>query len=451
MDELAAAPSDTPGREGSSFAYNEEKELEHQRLWFFAVENERKRVAKELHDEILPSFARLTRNVEANCRTQIAEILVNELHATVASFRDLLGELHPVDLEELGLLAALDNICRRYSRKSGLCIIFIETIIELELDKLQALCIYRAMQLVLRMFVSSENDILTVRCARAGEENLISVRCIDRHVSSAAWLSWAREDFVFFEDCIAIAGAEFELDSRRNEEFPCDLLLYARKASKGQSVCNRFCKQEHPDLELANQALTTERQKIEKDIDTLIMPYFERLKKLSTACEPAFKREFNERLQEISRSLRAMISEFHPPLLFKLGFSNSIASLLEGFRLSSKIETSLQCDLASENTSLSQEAQFEIYRVVQEALNNIEKHAGASLVRVSINQIADRLILRIEDNGRGFQQNGNILSRGIKNMKERAREIGASLSIQPALSFKNGTMVSLKLRTDRTC
>jgi signal transduction histidine kinase len=93
---------------------------------FKAIEAERRRVAKDLHDEILPALARLIRSIQglnsnSNHSDETNSQIVENLHDTVAAFRDLLGELHPVDLEELGLVPALSNLCciGRFKRRCG--------------------------------------------------------------------------------------------------------------------------------------------------------------------------------------------------------------------------------------------------------------------------------------------------------------------------------------------
>src|SRR5262245_54266165 len=125
---------------------------------FKAIENEKRRVAKELHDEILPSLARLIRSVQTFTDTDRVSLLVDELHHTVSTFRDLLGELHAFDLEELGLVPALSNLCARYKRLTVKTIVFNEESEECGLSDLQQLSLYRAMQLALKIFSESDND-----------------------------------------------------------------------------------------------------------------------------------------------------------------------------------------------------------------------------------------------------------------------------------------------------
>ena len=82
-----------------------------------------------------------------------------------------------------------------------------------------------------------------------------------------------------------------------------------------------------------------------------------------------------------------------------------------------------------------------VYRVVQEALHNSEKHSGATRVKVSVRQSPDRLVAEIEDNGRGFQVDkqgrpsrgtGRSTGLGLLGIRERAGIAGGSLTIDSA-------------------
>ncbi len=84
--------------------------------------------------------------------------------------------------------------------------------------------------------------------------------------------------------------------------------------------------------------------------------------------------------------------------------------------------------------------QNEMYRIVQESVSNTLKHSGAKTITIKIEKESDKIYLEVCDNGKGFQ-NGNHLGFGIKNMKERARLIGANLKIETA--YLSGTKVSL--------
>ena len=92
----------------------------------------------------------------------------------------------------------------------------------------------------------------------------------------------------------------------------------------------------------------------------------------------------------------------------------------------------------------SPRAQAELLRIVQEALNNVRKHADATLVRVEADSHGGRLRVRVSDNGRGFdpavvQSSGY----GLRSMAERAEGVGASLRVDTRL--QDGTRVEVLL------
>lgn len=83
-----------------------------------------------------------------------------------------------------------------------------------------------------------------------------------------------------------------------------------------------------------------------------------------------------------------------------------------------------------------------IYRIIQEAVNNSLKYASADETEVNISKKENHCIIEIADNGIGFDQDATELGNGLNNMKKRAREINGSLHIK---SSKKGTSISLKL------
>jgi signal transduction histidine kinase len=90
---------------------------------------------------------------------------------------------------------------------------------------------------------------------------------------------------------------------------------------------------------------------------------------------------------------------------------------------------------------LSARMQAEILRVVQEALNNVRKHADATVVRVEAMVDDEGLTMSVTDNGRGFRPQETTRGFGLSSMRERAELIGATLEIETAAS--NGTRVRL--------
>jgi signal transduction histidine kinase len=108
--------------------------------------------------------------------------------------------------------------------------------------------------------------------------------------------------------------------------------------------------------------------------------------------------------------------------------------------------TGVQIDLhiAEPAESISNDTGAQILRIAQEALNNIEQHAGAKHVSVSLSQQSDKLRLEITDDGRGFTDDEVTDERfGLTGMRERAEMIGGELKVVSQIG--QGTKVSLLL------
>jgi signal transduction histidine kinase len=98
---------------------------------------------------------------------------------------------------------------------------------------------------------------------------------------------------------------------------------------------------------------------------------------------------------------------------------------------------------------LSPETQTKIYRILQESLNNIGKHAGATQVSMTLNTMEGKLVMEVADNGKGFKVE-EVLARpgldrglGLTAMLERVRQIGGALEI--ASQTGQGTRIRLTL------
>ena len=83
---------------------------------------------------------------------------------------------------------------------------------------------------------------------------------------------------------------------------------------------------------------------------------------------------------------------------------------------------------------LDDEAKIALYRIAQEALTNVERHSGATEVRIDLRGHRRGATLRIADNGRGMQKSGSAASPGLglRNMQERMEQLGGSIEIRQA-------------------
>lgn len=137
-----------------------------------------------------------------------------------------------------------------------------------------------------------------------------------------------------------------------------------------------------------------------------------------------------KQLSESVDELRGLLLGLRPPMLEEMGLFKALESHLKSFSKKTDVQVSLL--LPDEPPALSRNAQINLFRIIQEALNNTEKHAGASRVTVAIEVTPRKLYLSIRDDGRGFasrkaHDKPNRL--GIASMRERAELLGGSLEI----------------------
>jgi signal transduction histidine kinase len=149
-----------------------------------------------------------------------------------------------------------------------------------------------------------------------------------------------------------------------------------------------------------------------------------------------------EMVEEVQTEMRLMIYELRPTALAEKGFFEALESMVSLFRVRYGLD--IHCDLNGDEI-LDSRKQLVLYRVLQEALNNIVKHAGATKVRVCLKVDGGTGELIVQDNGTGFEiQPINDASHdvghfGIQGMKERIDAIQGQFSLESVL--EKGTTV----------
>jgi signal transduction histidine kinase len=140
-------------------------------------------------------------------------------------------------------------------------------------------------------------------------------------------------------------------------------------------------------------------------------------------------------------SVRQIANELRPVLIDKLGLFAAMEWLVSEFEKKTGVGCQLYMD--ANPPDIDKNLEINIYRICQEALTNITKHAKASLVRIDVKNGDDQLLLIIKDNGEGIKSSTlhDPLSMGLLNMKERANLIGAVLNISS--SPETGTTIEL--------
>ena len=152
-------------------------------------------------------------------------------------------------------------------------------------------------------------------------------------------------------------------------------------------------------------------------------------------------------LEAAMDEVRRAMENLSPSALDTLGFVPAIESCLSRASQSSErpFLTRLACLARGDDIAMSETKQLLLYRIVQEALNNISKHAQARFVEVVIMREGDSLLIRVSDDGRGITPSGDLgRARGLENMRYRARLIGAELTWLKATG-RRGTVVEVRV------
>jgi signal transduction histidine kinase len=155
-------------------------------------------------------------------------------------------------------------------------------------------------------------------------------------------------------------------------------------------------------------------------------------------------REAIEDIETAIGNLRSIITDLRPSVLDDLGLRAALSALIER-RGRDEITIVGELDLPDPRAAedrLSQELEVTVYRLVQEALTNVAKHAHASKVRVSVTAGEWEVTLEVQDDGVGFAVEEPRSGFGLAGMNERVYLAGGTLQIQ---SGKEGTLLHARL------
>jgi signal transduction histidine kinase len=189
-------------------------------------------------------------------------------------------------------------------------------------------------------------------------------------------------------------------------------------------------------------AVTSERMRLARDLHDSVAQALYSVKLFVEASRKAFSAgkvdlvilnldEIQTVAQEATTDLRVLIYELHPPILTEIGLAAALKNRLEAV----ETRAGLEVEFAVEgDRKLPMEVEANLFRVAQEGLNNVLKHAHASRVIVRLWLQEKRILLTIQDNGIGFdpQDVENSSGLGLHSLRERVQRFGGSLRIETA-------------------
>ena len=206
------------------------------------------------------------------------------------------------------------------------------------------------------------------------------------------------------------------------------------------------------------KAQENERLKISRDLHDHIA---QDLSTLKISLETLFKdqpadvtakvSQLSDILQRSIASVRDMAYDLRPPGLDQLGLVKTLYLYCEDFSKSNGVEVDFAAAGVDE-LDLDYETEINIYRLIQEALNNIKRHAGANRVTIRLVASSPDIVIRVKDNGKGFDVNdrrNRALKEkrmGLQSMVERVHLLDGKISIQSKPSKGTYILIEIPLK-----
>jgi two-component system, NarL family, sensor histidine kinase UhpB len=155
--------------------------------------------------------------------------------------------------------------------------------------------------------------------------------------------------------------------------------------------------------------------------------------------------DLRETARQGTEDVRRIAQRLRPEALADLGLESAIAALATSIGEHAQLRISRRVEPLG--ISLTEEQELVIYRVAQEALTNVARHARATEVDVRLERRADRVMLHVSDDGIGLPDGALPSASGIRGIRERAMLIGADVTI--SRPGDHGTEVKLSIPIDQ--
>jgi PAS domain S-box-containing protein len=287
----------------------------------------------------------------------------------------------------------------------------------------------------------------------------------DRAMVEAAFAASLEEQLPgTIEHRIVMADGRIKFVEERWHVFPGSVQgLAERAAGTCQDITERklaearildYAEQMRSLTQRLSEVEETERRNINRELHDRIGPNLVALKLnfhlARSRLPPELQKTIGAQIEDAQKvlettvaQLRNVMADLRPPALDDYGLLAALRTYAEPYsaRLGIPVNV-LGTDI---NPRLSLTAETTLFRIAQEALNNIAKHAQAKRVEITVQATASHVILLVSDDGKGFdpgRPDPQRSSWGLKTMRERAQAIGADLQIESAPG--NGTRILVK-------
>ena len=181
-----------------------------------------------------------------------------------------------------------------------------------------------------------------------------------------------------------------------------------------------------------------ERQRIGKELHDNIGS---KLGALKMAIINQKEQSVNTQIDDICEDVRSLSHEIAPSSLKLVKFVNAVEDLIKTHTYTPNVSINLQSYNFPD--SLNDHISHNLYRIIQEGLHNIFKHAKATQIDIQLFGHDDSILITVEDNGKGFNPRSNSKGSGISNMNYRVSQINGVLTIDS--SINNGTVLMVNV------
>ena len=225
-----------------------------------------------------------------------------------------------------------------------------------------------------------------------------------------------------------------ELELRNYQQLLRDMA--ANSSALREAESKRIARELHDEL---GQLLTALRM----DISLLRIEFSER--------DPSLKAKIQDMLLLVDKSIQGVrdVTVNLRPAALNMGIVPAIAWLCDEFP--GRTNTSCTLRVINESVALDDARTVALFRIVQESLTNIARHAQATRVEITVEQSGEDIVLKIHDDGKGFDPaiNSSNKSFGLMGMRERAIALGGEVIIDSAPS--QGTVIFVRIPIFYVC
>ncbi|TAF45224.1 MAG: hypothetical protein EAZ51_03375 [Sphingobacteriales bacterium] len=234
------------------------------------------------------------------------------------------------------------------------------------------------------------------------------------------------------------------------------VLFFNRNKIKQQNILQQtIIKQQDIATKAIIEAEDNERSRIASDLHDGVGQLFSTVKMNLSGMqhdlvfkEKATQLNFEKTIllvDESCKEIRSISHQMMPNVLLKMGL---VSALRDFINKVDERRLKINLDVTGITKRLATNTETVLYRVIQEAVNNVIKHAGASVLDIQILKDNDGLAIMIEDNGKGFDssQIANFKGIGFKNLHTRIKLLNGTIEIDSSLG--KGTAISVWLPSD---